>query len=209
MASLDVVNIEKEKVGEVELPSAIFEAKVNKALLHEVVTISQSNQRAGTRLAKGRSAVSGGGRKPWKQKGTGRARAGSTRSPIWRGGGTVFGPQPKDYDTRIPRKKRRAAIRAALTWKLKSDCLTVIDGLEITEGKTKEVAPWMDKNGWRDGGVLLVHAGETPLLSRAARNLAGVKVIRSEGISLYDLFLYRNLLMTKAAFAKVGEAWEK
>jgi large subunit ribosomal protein L4 len=209
MASLDVVNIEREKVGEVELPPAIFEAKVNKALLHEVVTLSQSNQRAGTRMTKGRSAVSGGGRKPWKQKGTGRARAGSNRSPIWRGGGAVFGPQPYDYDIRIPRKKRRAALRAALTWKFKSDCLTVIDGLEIIEGKTKEVAPWMDRNGWREGGVLLVHAGEIPLLSRAARNLAGVKVIRSEGISLYDLFVFRNLLMTKEAFAKVGEAWAK
>jgi len=209
MASLDVVNIEKEKVGEVDLPAAIFEAKVNKALLHEVVTISRTNQRVGTRMVKGRSAVSGGGRKPWKQKGTGRARAGSTRSPIWRGGGTVFGPQPRDYDIRIPRKKRRAALRAAMTWKLQSDCLTVLDGLEVTEGKTREVAPWMDRNGWREGGALLVHAGEIPLLSRAARNLAGVKVIRSEGISLYDLFVYRNLLMTKEAFAKVGEEWVK
>lgn len=205
MANLDVVNTDRKKVGEVELPEAIFEAKVNEALLHEVVTITRSNERAGTRAVKGRSAVSGGGKKPWRQKGTGRARAGSIRSPLWRGGGAVFGPQPKDYDVRIPKKKRRAALRAALTWKLRSGCLTVLEGIEVAEGKTREVASWLDKHGWRDGGALMVHSGEVPLLSRAARNLSGVKVTQAGGINIYDLFAFRNLLLTKEAFAKVAE----
>ena len=197
MANLDVINIDRQKVGEVELPPALFEAEVNKALLHEVVTLAHTNQRAGTRGVKGRSDVRGGGRKPWRQKGTGRARAGSTRSPIWRGGGTVFGPQPKEYAVRIPRKKRKAALKAALTWKLQSGCLTVLEGIEPAEGKTREIAGWMKKNGWLEEGALLVHGNESPLISRAARNIEGVKVTRAEGLNLYDLFAYRNLLLTK------------
>jgi large subunit ribosomal protein L4 len=209
MANMDVVNVNREKVGEVELPQALFEAKVNRALLHEVVTLALSNQRTGTRAAKGRSAVAGGGRKPWRQKGTGRARVGSIRSPLWRGGGSVFGPKPNNYDIRIPKKKRQAALRAALTWKLQSGCLTVIQDLEVTEGKTREVAGWMEKNGWREGGALLVHGGEVPLLSRAARNMEGVKVTHPNGLNVYDLFAFRNLLLTRDAFDKVVEVWGK
>jgi large subunit ribosomal protein L4 len=205
MANLDIVNTNREKVGEVELPAALFEAEVNRTLLHEVVTTAQTNERAGTRAVKGRSAVTGGGRKPWKQKGTGRARAGSTRSPLWRSGGTTFGPKPKDYDVRMPRKKRRAALRAALTWKVRNGDLAVLEGLEVTEGKTREVASWLDKSGWREGGALLIHAGEIPLLSRAARNLEDVKVTLPGGLCVIDLFSYRHLLLTRKAFDKVAE----
>jgi large subunit ribosomal protein L4 len=209
MANQDVVNVKREKVGEVELPPAVFEAEVNRALLHEVVSIARSNQRAGTRAAKGRSSVSGGGRKPWKQKGTGRARAGTIRSPLWRGGGVVFGPQPKNYDVRIPRKKRQAALRAALTWKLQAGDLTVLDSMEVSEGKTREVASWLAANGWLEGGALLVHTGDAPLLGRAAGNLKGVKVTQPGGISLYDLFAFRHLLLTREALDKVVEVWGK
>jgi len=209
MASLDVVNVNREKVGEVDLPGKVFEAEVNRALLHEVITIARSNGRVGTRGVKGRSDVSGGGRKPWRQKGTGRARHGSSRSPQWRGGGIVFGPQAHEYDTRIPRKKRQAALRSALSWKFKRGHLAVLEGVELTDGKTREVTAWLDKSGWREGGTLLVHGGETPLLSRAARNLARVKVTKPEGINLYDLFVYRHLVLTRAALEKLVEVWGK
>jgi large subunit ribosomal protein L4 len=209
MANQDVVNVKREKVGEVELPPAVFEAEVNRALLHEVVFVARSNQRTGTKAAKGRSAVAGGGRKPWKQKGTGRARAGSIRSPLWRGGGVVFGPQPKNYDVRLPRKKRQAALRAALTWKLQAGDLTLLDGMEVSEGKTREVASWLGANGWLEGGALLVHTGDAPLLGRAARNLKGVKVTQPGGINLYDLFAFRHLLLTREALDKVVEVWGK
>jgi len=209
MASLDVVNIDRKKVGEVELPSSLFEAEVNRGLLHEVTTLARTNQRAGTRATKGRSDVRGGGRKPWKQKGTGRARAGTIRSPLWRGGGIVFGPQPYEYEIRIPRKKRRAALKAALSWKLQSGGLTILDSVPVKEGKTKEVASWLDRSGWREGGALLVHGGETPLLLRAARNIDGVKVAVPGGLNLYDLIYYRHLLMTQDALNKIEEIWGK
>lgn len=209
MANQDVVNIKREKVGEVELSPSVFEAEINRALLHEVVSIARSNQRSGTRSVKGRSAVAGGGRKPWRQKGTGRARVGSIRSPLWRGGGTVFGPQPGDYDVRLPRKKRQAALRAALTWKLQTGDLTVLEGVEVNEGKTREIASWLGENGWLDGGALLVYQGEAPLLARAARNLRGVKVTQPGGMSLYDLFAHRHLLVTRGALDKIAEVWGK
>lgn len=209
MASLDVVNIEREKVGEVELPASIFEAEINRGLLHEVTTLARTNERAGTRAVKGRSDVRGGGRKPWRQKGTGRARAGTIRSPIWRGGGTVFGPEPYEYEIRIPRKKRRAALKAALSWKLQSGGITILDSVPLTEGKTKEVASWLDGNGWSEGGALIVHGGEAPLLLRAARNIAGVKVAVPGSLNLYDLIYYRNLLMTREALSKIEEIWGK
>lgn len=209
MANQDVVNIKREKVGEIELSPAVFEAEVNRALLHEVVSIARSNSRTGTRAVKGRSAVAGGGRKPWKQKGTGRARAGTIRSPIWRGGGVVFGPQPKDYDVRVPRKKRQAALRAALTWKLQTGNLTVLEGVEVSEGKTREISSWLKENGWLQGGSLLVFGGEAPLLTRAARNMPDVKVTQPGGMNLYDLFAFRHLLITREALEKVVEVWGK
>lgn len=209
MPSVDVVNMDMEKVGEVDLSTALFGANINRSLLHEVATLARSNQRAGTRVVKGRSAVSGGGRKPWRQKGTGRARVGSSRSPLWRGGGTTFGSQPKEYDVRIPKKKRRAALCAALTWKLQSGRLTVLDRVQVEEGRTREIAGWLKKSGWSEGGSLLVHTGESNLLSRAARNIPGVKVTHPGGVNLYDLFLYRHLMFTREALGMVEEVWGK
>ncbi len=207
MPVVDIINMEREKVGEVELSSIVFGAEINLSLLHEVTTIARSNQRVGTRAAKGRSDVRGGGRKPWRQKGTGRARAGTIRSPLWRGGGVVFGPQPKDYDIRIPKKKRRAALRAALTWKLHCGHLTILDGIQVGEGRTREIAAWLEKNGWREAGTLLVHAGKAAPLLRAAGNLLRVKVSEPGGVNIYDLFYYRHLLLTREALNLVEEAW--
>ena len=139
MANTDLYNAKNEKVGEVELPGGLFGGRISQALLHEVSSITAANERTGTRATKGRGAVSGGGRKPWKQKGTGRARQGSTRSPQWRHGGIVFGPLPKDYDVRLPQSKRRAAMRAALAWKLRDGLVHVIEEFPETGGKAKVV----------------------------------------------------------------------
>jgi large subunit ribosomal protein L4 len=209
MASTELYNAKREKVGEVELPAGLFEGRISTALLHEVSTIAAANERAGTRSHKTRGAVSGGGKKPWKQKGTGRARQGSTRSPQWRTGGTVFGPLPKDYDVRMPQSKRRAALRAALTWKLRDGLVHVVEELPSGEGKTKALAAWLGGAGWRAGGVLLVHATEGDLLLRAGRNLPDVKVTRPNGVSIGDLVALRHLVLTRAALAAMEEQWAK
>ena len=140
MAQTDLYNAKNEKVGALELPGGLFGGRVSAGLLHEVASVTGANERAGTRAHKTRGAVSGGGRKPWKQKGTGRARQGSTRSPQWRHGGTVFGPLPKDYDVRLPQSKRRAALRAALAWKLRDGLVHVVEEAPATAGKTKALA---------------------------------------------------------------------
>jgi large subunit ribosomal protein L4 len=209
MANTDLYNAKHEKVGEVELPVVLFGGRISPSLLHEVSSISAANERAGTRAHKTRGAVSGGGRKPWKQKGTGRARQGSTRSPQWRHGGTVFGPLPKDYDVRIPQSKRRAAMRAALAWKLRDGLVHVIEEIPETGGKTKAFATWLEPTGWRAGGALLVHAAAGPELLRAGRNLPDVKVARPGGFSLNDLVTLRHLVLTRAALAAMEEQWAK
>ena len=209
MANTELYNAKNEKVGEVELPVGLFGGRISQALLHEVSSISAANERAGTRAHKTRGAVSGGGRKPWKQKGTGRARQGSTRAPQWRHGGTVFGPLPKNYDVRIPQSKRRAALRSALAWKLRDGLVHVLEELPETGGKTKAFAAWLAPTGWREGGVLVVHTGEGPELLRAGRNLPEVKVARPGGFSLNDLVALRHLVLTRAALAAMEEQWAK
>jgi len=209
MPNTELYNAKREKVGEVELSGALFGATVNPTLLHEVTSIAQSNERTGTRAHKTRGAVSGGGRKPWKQKGTGRARQGSIRSPQWRTGGTVFGPLPKDYDVRMPRQKRRAALRAALSWKLQSGQVHVVDEFPDGGGKTKAMAAWLTEAGWKDGGALIVHATEGDLLLRAGRNLPDVKVTRPNGVNILDLAVLRHLVLTRAALAAMEELWAK
>src|SRR5512141_1787109 len=164
MANTDLYNAKNEKVGQFELPAVLFGRRISPALLREVSSTTAANERTGTRAHKTRSAVSGGGKKPWKQKGTGRARQGSTRSPQWRTGGTVFGPMPKDYDVRMPQTKRRAALRAALAWKLRDGLVHVVEDLPAGDGKTKALAAWLGGAGWREGGALLVHAAEGDLL---------------------------------------------
>ena len=209
MANTDLYNAKNEKVGEVELPAGLFGGRISQALLHEVSTITAANERTGTRATKGRGAVSGGGRKPWKQKGTGRARQGSIRSPQWRHGGVVFGPLPKNYDVRLPQSKRRAAMRAALAWKLRDGLVHVIEEFPETGGKAKVFAAWLAQASWRDGGVLALHTGDGPELARAGSNLPDVKVARPGGFALNDLVGFRHLVLTRAALTAMEEQWAK
>lgn len=209
MPSADLYNAKREKVGQVELPEALFGGEPSVPLLHEVTARAAANARAGTRAHKTRGAVSGGGRKPYRQKGTGRARQGSTRAPQWRHGGTVFGPLPKDYDVRLPQSKRRAALRAALAWKLRDGTVHVVEEAPATEGRTKALAAWLAEAGWRSGGTLVVEAGEAALLRRAGRNLPDVKVARPGGVCLNDLVVLRHLVVTRDALAAMEELWAR
>jgi large subunit ribosomal protein L4 len=209
MANTDLYNAKNEKVGQVDLPAGLFGGRISTALLHEVSSVTAANQRVGTRAHKTRGAVSGGGKKPFKQKGTGRARQGTTRAPHMRHGGTVFGPLPKTYDVRLPQSKRRAALRAALAWKLRDGLVHVIEELPATGGKTKAFAAWLAPSGWREGGALVVHTDAGPELLRAGRNLPDVKVARPGGFSLNDLVALRHLVLTRAALAAMEEQWAK
>ena len=188
----------KEPSGEIELPDAVFGGPVRKHLLYEAVKMQTANRRAGTSSTKTRGTVSGGGRKPWKQKGTGRARAGTIRSPIWSGGAIVHGPQPRSYTYRMPASSRRSALRSALALKLKQEQLVVLDSLEV-EAKTKAVAGLLSGLGLES--VLFITEGENTNLERATRNLPRVKALRAEGANVYDLLRYENLVVTREAIA--------
>jgi large subunit ribosomal protein L4 len=199
MATLDVVTTENEKAGTVDLAAAIFEVKVKPDLLHAEVTRQLAARHSGTHSTKNRAAVSGGGSKPWKQKGTGRARQGTTRAPQWAGGGSVFGPVPRSYDHKLPKKVRRAALRCALSQRLEEAAITVVDSLEIGEFKTKRVAEILGALGIEGGGVLIVIDAEDTHVERSARNLPRVKVLRAAGLNVYDVLRYPSLVLTSAA----------
>jgi len=199
MATLDVVTTENEKAGTVDLAAAIFEVKVKPDLLHAEVTRQLAARHSGTHSTKNRAAVSGGGSKPWKQKGTGRARQGTTRAPQWAGGGSVFGPVPRSYDHKLPKKVRRAALRCALSQRLEEAAITVVDSLEIGEFKTKRVAEILGALGIEGGGVLIVIDAEDTHIERSARNLPRVKVLRAAGLNVYDVLRYPSLVLTSAA----------
>jgi len=196
--TIAVLTQSREPSGEMELPAGLFGGPVRRHLLHSVVKMQLANRRAGTASTKTRGMVRGGGKKPWKQKGTGRARAGSIRSPLWPGGATIFGPQPRDYSYRLPASARRAALRAALALKLKEGALIVVDKIEV-EAKTKSVAKMLETLGLQS--VLIITEGQNANLERAARNLPHAKVLRSEGANVYDILRYRNLLLTRDAVA--------
>ncbi len=190
---VSVLTQAKASSGEIELPETVFGGPVRKHLIYEVVKMQTANRRAGTSSVKTRGTVSGGGRKPWKQKGTGRARAGSSRSPLWNGGAVVHGPQPRDYSYRMPISARRAALRSALALKLREGKLIVVDTLEV-EPKTKVAAGLLSALGV--DSVLFVTDGENANLERATRNLRNVKTLRVEGANVYDILRYRHLIVT-------------
>jgi len=192
-----VVNQAKEPAGEMTLPAGTFDGPVRRHLLYEVVNMQRANRRAGTAATKTRGGVSGGGKKPWRQKGTGRARAGSTRSPIWVGGAIVFGPQPRDYSYRLPASARRSALRSALAMKLRDAQLLVLDKIEIPDGKTKALVQMLHALGLTSA-LIIIEAAD-PLLERAARNLPTVKVLRAEGANVEDILRYQHLVLTRAA----------
>jgi large subunit ribosomal protein L4 len=193
----------KETVGEIALPADAFGGPVRKHLLYETVKSQQANRRAGTAATKTRGGVSGGGKKPWRQKGTGRARAGSSRSPIWVGGATIFGPQPREYGYRLPSSARRSALRSALALKVKQGELVVLDKIEVDPPKTKVVAKLMQD--LELSSALIVTEAANPNLERAAANLPRVKVVRAEGANVYDILRYKHLVLTREAIAALSQ----
>ena len=205
MPELDVRNMNGEKVGTVNLPDEVFAAPVKRHLLHEAVRNYLAGGRRGTHDTKNRTEVAGGGRKPWKQKHTGRARHGSIRSPLWRKGGTVHGPTPRDYSYDLPRQVRRGALRAALSAKLKDERLIVVEGFELPSPKTRELREIIEEKLGLDSKVLIVHDGEGGNLALAARNHPRVKAVRALGINVYDILNHDYLVLSREAAEKVGE----
>lgn len=205
MPKVTLYNIAGEAAGEFELNDSVFGVAYNEAVIHQAVVRQMSNERLGTHATKTRGLVRGGGKKPWKQKGTGRARVGSIRSPLWVGGGTVFGPTPRSYAKAMPRKARQLAVKSALSEKLRADELVILDQIEFDAPKTKQVVKMLDAFK-ADGKALIVDGGEkaaNTILS--ARNLSGVKALTADGINIYDLVHYTKLFMTKSAVEKIEE----
>jgi len=212
MAKVDVVNLNGEKVGSLDLADAVF-GQINEALLWEAVKHYRASQRQGTHKTKSRTEVSGSGKKLWKQKGTGRARIGSVRSPLWRHGYTVHGPQPRSYDYAFPRKKLLGALRSALASKLADGKLTVVDSLEIAEAKTKLYRSALDKLGVTRT-ALLVENSKTPMenlkpVMLGARNLKGVDLVLNNEVHPYDLLRYDRAIFSKAAIEQLTAALAK
>jgi large subunit ribosomal protein L4 len=186
-----------------KLKEEIFAAKTRPHLLHQSVVMQLNKRRAGTAATKSRGWVRGGGKKPWRQKGTGRARAGSNRSPLWVGGGTIFGPQPRDYSFRMPRKARKQALLSALSLKNRDGEIIVVDKLELEEAKTKLMARALAE--LQVTSALIVISQPDEKIERSCRNLPGVKVLRVEGLNVYDLVCYQHLILTEGALKLLEE----
>nr|HID59250.1 50S ribosomal protein L4 [Desulfobacterales bacterium] len=201
MAVVDVYNVKGEKVSQVDLVEEIFNVPIKVHVLHEVVTMQLANRRSGSASTKGRSEVSGGGRKPYRQKGTGRARAGSIRSPVWRGGGVVFGPTPRSYAYKVPKKVRRQALKMALTSKLQENCLIVIDQFDLEEIKTKRFLDVM--NALNTDDALIVEDRKIETLELSSRNVPSVKVLRTEGLNVYDILKFKNLILIEPSIRQI------
>ena len=199
MATINIVTVENSRAGSIELPPAVFEVKVKPDLFHAEVRRQLAARHTGTHSTKNRHTVSGGGSKPWRQKGTGRARQGSTRSPQWSGGGVVFGPVPRSYEHSLSKKVRRAALRGALSLRQQEGAITVVDELALTEFKTKRVAEMLAALGIAGQSVLIVIAEADEKVETSARNLPRVGVIRVEGLNVYDVLRHARLLLTRPA----------
>lgn len=205
MTTLDVVNAENQKSGSVELPAAVFEAPVKPDLFHAEVRRQLASRRSGSHSTRNRSLVSGGGSKPWRQKGTGRARQGTIRAPQWAGGGVVFGPVPRSYEHSLPKKVRRAALRSALSLRREEGAITVVDELELPEIKTKRVTQILSALSLEGSRVLIVIDEANEKLERSARNLRNVGVLRVAGLNVYDVLRYPRLLITRSALAAIAD----
>ena len=201
---VDIVNTDNKKVGSLELNDEVFGGRVNDSLIWESVVHTNAASRRGTHKTKNRANVSGSGRKPWKQKGTGRARIGSIRNPIWRHGGTVFGPQPRSYDFRLPRKVKRGAIVAALAQRIQDGALVVVDALSATESKTKAATELLKRLG-ADGKALLIDVQPDEKLGIAVRNLPGVQFLPSARVGARDVMNAQRVIATKAAVEKLQD----
>ncbi len=205
MANVSVLNMEGKEVGTIELNDAVFGVEINEHLVHMAVVQQLANKRQGTQKAKTRSEVSGGGRKPWRQKGTGHARQGSTRAPQWTGGGVVFAPVPRDYSFKLNKKEKRAALKSALTDKVQSNSLIVVDELKFDEIKTKNFVKVMNNLKVEKGLVVLADSDKNVLLS--ARNLEQVDTALVNTINTYDIMKAKTLVLTKDAVAKIEEVY--
>jgi large subunit ribosomal protein L4 len=205
MATVKVYNIEGKEVGSLELNDAVFGVEVNNHLMHMATVLQLANKRQGTQSALTRAEVSGGGRKPWKQKGTGHARQGSTRSPQWTGGGVVFAPKPREYSFKMNKKEKSLAVKSALTTKVQNDKLIVLDGISFDEIKTKKMKAVLDSLKLDKALVVLDKKDENVILS--ARNLPTVKTALSNAINVYDILKYDALVITKDAVAQIEEVY--
>jgi large subunit ribosomal protein L4 len=202
--TVDVVNAQNEKVGSLELRDEVFGGRIKTDLIHESVVRANAADRRGTHATKTRAMVSGSGKKPWRQKGTGRARVGEIRNPLWRKGGTVFGPQPRSYEYRLPRKVEKGALRAALAQKLRDGQVVVVDALSVAEIKTKAAAEMLKRLGI-DGKALLVDTKPEDKLTLSVRNIDGVRVLPSNRVSARDVMDTRRIVLTRAALEKLQE----
>jgi large subunit ribosomal protein L4 len=203
MAVCDVYNMDGERVSDIDLVDEVFDVPVKQHVLHQVVTMQLTNKRSGTVATKGRSFVRGGGQKPYRQKGTGRARAGSRRSPLWRGGGVVFGPSPRSYGYKVPKKVRRQALKMALSSKLQDKDLIVVDRLDLEAVKTKRLVEVLAALRTRE--VLIVIDRQNENLELCSRNVPYAKVLRSEGLNVYDILRFRSLILVEPAVNQIQE----
>jgi large subunit ribosomal protein L4 len=201
---LDIVNANNEKVGSVELKDEVFGGRVKADLIHEAVVQQNASERRGTHATKNRALVSGSGKKPWRQKGTGRARAGEIRNPLWRKGGTVFGPQPRSYDYALPKKVQRGALREALAQKMQDGALVVVDRLESAERKTKATAELFRRLG-ATGKTLVIDVKPEDGFALSARNIAGVRLVPSSRVTARDVMDTSHVIATREAMEKLQE----
>jgi large subunit ribosomal protein L4 len=200
MTAVDVFDTSRNKVAQIDVSEAVFKAPLRKHLFYDVVLAQLASRRSGTAATKNRTAVSGGGKKPWKQKGTGRARSGSSRSPLWRGGGIIFGPTPRSYEYAVPKKVRKLALCSALSMKLKENKMLILDKLELPEIKTRGVVAILKQLGL--SSVLIVEQ-ENLNLEKSARNVPLVKVLRPEGLNVYDVLQYEHIVITQSCVDKL------
>lgn len=204
MPKVAVYTINGQQTGELELNESVFGVEMNEAVVHQAVVMQLASQRLGTHSTKTRGLVRGGGRKPWKQKGTGRARSGSTRSPIWVGGGITFGPRPRSYAFRMPRKQRRLAIKCALSSKVESGEFMVIESIDFQQAKTKNVVQML-KDFNADKKALIITAEKIENVEKSSRNIPGVKAISSGGLNVHDILNHNKLFITKDAITRIEE----
>ncbi|MEW9031120.1 MAG: 50S ribosomal protein L4 [Planifilum fimeticola] len=206
MPKVAVYDMNGSQVDEIELSDAVFGIEPHAAVLHDAVVMQLASMRRGTHAVKNRAAVRGGGRKPWRQKGTGRARHGSIRSPLWVGGGVVFGPKPRSYAYKLPKKVRRLAMKSALSSKVRDEELIVLDDLKMEQPKTREMVKVLG-NLKADRKALVVSSTYDENVALSARNIPGVKFIQAEGLNVYDILNHDKLILTRDAVARVEEVW--
>ena len=205
MANVTVFNMEGNEVGTMELNDAVFGVEINEHLVHLAVVRQLANKRQGTQKAKTRSEVSGGGRKPWRQKGTGHARQGSIRAPQWTGGGVVFAPVPRDYEVKMNKKERRAALKSALTSKVQDNKLVVVDSLTLAEAKTKEMQKVL--TNLKADKALVITAADDQNVAISARNIADVRTVLTSTLNVFDILKYDTVVVTKAAVENIEEVY--